>query len=312
MKVVLWGLSSPKFVEAVASEMHGRLKKAELSIQIAENAQSVQFCGVQPEEFLRLSEGSLSELSGIISRVHHNGCVLVLDCWSLILLPDFVGFLTGVLELSSKLKGVVLVGPEVRTEEWATASADVMGVSGSSMQVLIRRALAALELALNSKGTTVYLQTKPSLEHVEYLSGRKALGALQRFGLHWAPKAVFREQYSFVSKEALASAVTNIVVGISSGEKPKWRQNVRADISMDPSRFLNADVGEWAPLARLAQLPVSWDVWCSASPWPGVRIEEAPKSAFRAGLGVAWMCSLGLVENQKKHSCAPMESAFRS
>jgi len=296
LKVIFWGLSSPRFIEAAASEMHSRIQDAELSVQIPENAQSALYCGVRPEEFLRLPEHSLSELSGVVSRAQGAGCILVLDGWSLIYLHDFLGFLKGVLELTPKLKGLVLLGPAADSEELSQYSADITGISPSSLQILFRRAVGAVELVLNSKGPVTFIQSAPCLQHVEYLSGRENLGAIERFGIQWCPRAVFREQFKFVSRDRLVSVLAETIGGFYDAKVQSWRRIVDSDVLLQPARFLSPDVGEWASLARLAQWPLSWDGWCSASPWQGVRLAETPKAALRAAHVVAWMCAQAVVQ----------------
>jgi hypothetical protein len=313
LKVIFWGLSSPLFVEAAAAEMHSRLNDVELSVQIPENAQSALYCGVRPEEFLRLPEHSLSELSGVISRAQGAGCVLVLDGWSLIFLPDFLGFLKGVLELTPKLKGLILLGPPAGFGDLADYSAKMTGISVTSQQILFRRALGAVELVLNSKGTVTFIQSAPCLQHVEYLSGRERLGAVERFGIQWCPRLMFREQFQFVSRDRLVSVLAEIIGEFYNGNVQSWRRIVESDVLLQPSRFLSPDIGEWASLARLAQWPLSWEGWCSPSPWPGVRVAEMPKATLRAANVVAWMCAQGAVQkNAALQQREPVERAFLS
>lgn len=311
MKVIFWGLSSPRFIEAAAAEMHLRLQDVELSVQIPENAQSALYCGVRPEEFLRLPEHSLSELSGVVSRAQGAGCVLVLDGWSLMFLPDFLGFLRGVLELTPKLKGLVFLGPAAGSGELAEYSAKSMGVSLVSQQVLFRRALGAVELVLNSKGPVSFIQSAPCLQHVESISGREGLGAASHFGIQWCPRVVFREQFRFVSRERLVSALVESIGGFYKGKAQSWRKIVEPDVLLQPSRFLSPDAGEWASLARLVQWPLSWDGWCSASNWQDVRISEAQKTILRAAHVVAWMCAQGALQNHAAlQKGEPVERAF--
>ncbi len=314
MKIVLWGFSSPKFIESVAAEFRQTLPAADLVVQIPEKARSVDYCGVQPEEFLRVDEGSFEQLKGIISRFQKHECVLVLDIWSLILLPDFIYFLSEVVVFTKQLKSVVFLTPEAWPSVWRQSFARVGAADSGVSAVLFERLLKALEIIMNEPGPFLLLQSPPVLEHIVNFTGREGLLALRKFGFDRAPRGVLLESARFCSRQSLGAAlVQRLTSSLGSAHKPGWRHRIRGDVELTPERLLKLEEKEWASLAKLTQLAISWETYCAAEIFPSGHFLAEKNEIMKPSAYAAWLFLLAILEQDLTGQGGkrdPIEAAF--
>ncbi len=327
MKIVLWGMASPKFIEAVSLEVRKLAPEAALSVQIPEAARSVDYCGVQPEEFLRVGEGDIAQLSGIVSRMSKDDTVLVLDIWSLVLLPDFAGFLEGVFVFAKKLKSILFLLPDAWPGVWREHVGRVGFSDALALETLFERILKFSEAALNGVGSYILLRSPPPFDLAGVFSGQQQLLALKKLGLDRAPKTFFCERTSFCSCEQLAQFLSKCLAEVfrNRGGVAEWRQRVDADVVLVPERFLAED-NEWAALSKLVQIPMSWDGYCSQSQRQtsllNVGGKENEKESEKQGICVvkpsayvAWLFLLAILESdvsaaKSQSSKVSVEAAF--
>jgi hypothetical protein len=312
LKVVLWGFSSPKCIESVAAELRHAIPHATLSVQIPESARSVEYCGIQPEEFLRVGEGDDAQLRGIVQRMSRREGVLVLDIWSLLLLPNFADFFRGLAGFAEHLKAIVCLAPDAWPGIWREHRVRAISGEAASQEVLFARARQVLEFIFNVSGNFFVVQSPPSLDQVEIFLGRENLPLVRRWGLDWAPRPLLRETAQFCSRNALAKAVVACVEDAVRGGRSGWRWRVDSDVNFSPDRFIKQEASEWSSLTRMMQIPMSWERYCSE--WP-VSYEHcvAKNCVVKRSAYVAWLYFLAVLENTRGEDGKkiPIESAFQ-
>jgi hypothetical protein len=293
-------------------ELRRAVPHATLSVQIPESARSAEYCGIQPEEFLRVGEGDGGQLRGIVQRMARREGVLVLDIWTLLLLPNFTEFLNGVTAFGDHLKAIVCLVPEAWPGVWREHRARASSGDASSQEALFARVLQVLEFVFNVSGNFFVVQSAPCLEQLEIFSGRENLPVVRQWGLDWAPRPLLREMARFCSRKALAQAVVACVEDAVRGGKSGWRWSVDSDVSLSPDRFIRQESSEWSSLTRMMQVPMSWERYCSE--WSASQEYCVGQNRFvKRSSYVAWLYFLAILdridgEDGKK---IPIDSAFQ-
>lgn len=259
MRVIFWGRILPNVIESVVNELNNGTRKLQICIQIDPAIKATEFSSPYLDEVIRENAFSFDALERkLVER--REPALLVLDLWGFLFTENVLKLVQDLRPAFNLARRTLILMPKTWLGQWEDSPA-CQTLSRSlreEMSSFFQRLVGAFELLWNTDGPEIYcLQSAPTFELLELVTGQIGLGPRKILGLHFLPKACRNQTARFASVARLTQEVLSFLnlPAHAPGERvdrdavAPWVCSLDADILYGPVQ----SKGEGrSPFARLS------------------------------------------------------------
>lgn len=197
---LFWNPNQHDVFRIFCTEARKQRQRSKLYAQLSENQKTSEY-DVLPDEVLRHNVINISSVT-----IKEADCDLVVDCWTLLLHPQFSDFMNSLSQSIRKYKRVIFLVPNVHPEYYLihpmmrSLSSDMKKI----FEELLSRVQKIREFGFNAKIDVAVLESSPTLEFFEAFVGNK-LTPQRKMNMFWIwPRECNKYSYNFSTSQIIA------------------------------------------------------------------------------------------------------------
>jgi hypothetical protein len=213
MRVIFWGRMLPKVVESVVNELSNGTRKLQICIQVDPAVKANEFSSPYLDEVIRENAFSFDALERkLVER--REPALLVLDLWSFLFVENTLKLMQDLRPAFNLARRTLILMPKTWLGQWEdTAIArGLPRVARSEVATYFQRLVSAFEVLWNTDGPEIYcVQSAPTFELLELVTGQSGLLPRKILGLHMLPKECRNYAARFTSVAKLTHEVLSFL-----------------------------------------------------------------------------------------------------
>ena len=313
MKVIFWSPTIPRLAESVAREGNKGNHKFHVCLQLEPWEKTADYSGAQFDEVLRneAHNFALLEKNLVDSKKYAGGVTVVMDVWGLIF-QEPISLCLNALEKICKLADhVVFIGPRSWPGLWKTHALynheDLP--TRRAFHILFKRAQNVFEKVWNLRANVYFIQSSPTAELLEMVTGRQNLLPLKRLSFDKYPEAVNKFPALFSKHTDLAKEILNIFNDLKaenasvSNANEYWLRNAAGKEVFDPIYFpqdvqKNNQLGQILKSVNGLFSECSWASFCEGPGFGRLHADRHVLDAVDVSRSqiASWLHYLGILE----------------
>ncbi|MEN9528302.1 MAG: hypothetical protein RI932_175 [Pseudomonadota bacterium] len=213
MRVIFWGRMLPKVVESVVNELSNGTRKLQICIQVDPAVKASEFSSPYLDEVIRENAFSFDALERkLVER--REPALLVLDLWGFLFVENVLKLMQDLRPAFNLARRTLILMPKTWLGQWEDSSTS-QGLSRSlrqEMNQFSKRLVGAFEVLWNTDGPEIYcVQSSPTFELLELVTGQVGLAPRKVLGIHLLPKECRNQAARFTSVAKLTHEVLSFL-----------------------------------------------------------------------------------------------------
>lgn len=213
MRVIFWGRMLPKVVESVVNELSNGTRKLQICIQVDPSVKANEFSSPYLDEVIRENAFSFDALERkLVER--REPALLVLDLWSFLFVENTLKLMQDLRPAFNLARRTLILMPKTWLGQWEDTpiSRGLSRVGRAEMSSYFQRLVNAFEVLWNTDGPEIYcVQSAPTFELLELVTGQAGLLPRKVLGLHMLPKECRNHSARFTSVAKLTHEVLSFL-----------------------------------------------------------------------------------------------------